>query len=173
MLVSDPQLLELDALGTQNISIYSFGKNLWVAINSPSRLIGTGLGTHEFNHDTIYFSFNKLSFLNREDGYSLAIRIFSELGFAGLTLTMIFFIYWFNPKNVINISISFLLLAYLIRGGHYVANGTIFFTIFYYYTSLRVPVPNSPPERDIPDGNSAAAASGNRLPRLETPTWRS
>lgn len=131
-LLDDPSI---DSIDQQTLSIYAFSKNFWVAAHSPCRLTGTGLGTHEYNHDSIYFSKNKFHFLNREDGYSLLNRIFSEFGYVGLLLAAWCFIRWYNSRNTINIAVSFLIISYFIRGGHYVANGTIFFIMIYYLTS--------------------------------------
>ena len=129
----------LDSIERQNLSTYAFAKNLWVALHSPSRIIGTGLGTHEFNHDSVYsvIANNEFYFLNREDGYSLLIRIFSEFGIVGLIVVLFCFVRWYNPKNLINFSVSFVLMAFFLRGGHYVLNGTIFFVMLYYFTARR------------------------------------
>ena len=133
-LISDPSV---DIIDRQTLSVYAFSKNFWVAVNSPCRIFGTGLGTHEYNHDAIYFSNNKFYFLNREDGYSLLNRVFSEFGYVGLLIVAICFVRWYNPRNPINIAVGFLLISYFIRGGHYVANGTVYFIIIYYLSSTK------------------------------------
>jgi hypothetical protein len=122
-----------------NTSSYALLTNLWVANHAPSRLFGTGLGTHQENYIKMYPPNNYYEYgLNSEDGYSLFNRIYSEFGFLGITLYLIFLIRCFNFKNTINFCVFFLLLSLLIRGGHYTVYGTVFFHLMYYYTSKRI-----------------------------------
>ena len=118
-----------------NLSSYATLTNMWVAINSPNRILGTGIGTHVQNYHRNYKSSFKYYGLNSEDGYSLANRIYSELGIFGMVLLFIFIYKNFNKKSIINISVFFLLLSLCLRGGNYVRYGTIFFFYLYYYTN--------------------------------------
>lgn len=119
-----------------NASSYALLTNLWVSINAPSRLIGTGLGTHQENYYNTYSSSDYYLYgLNSQDAYSLLIRMFSEFGIIGLFIYFTFILRHFNPKNIINICVLFLLISVLIRGGNYVIYGTIMFHFMYYYTS--------------------------------------
>jgi len=117
-----------------NISVYAITKNLWVALNSPSRLFGTGLGTHEYSFDNLVVTSTEVDAQNKQDAYSLGIRIFSELGFLGVFFIFIFLYKFNNFKNIINFSIFFLIISLILRGGHYVSNGTILFIFLYYMT---------------------------------------
>ena len=132
--LQDFSIYNIDKLRITNLSLYATTKNLWVAVNSPSRLFGTGLGTHEFSHDNLIVSTHPVDELNKQDAYSLGVRIFSELGFVGLCLLICFLFRFSNFKNLVNFSVFFLLLSLLLRGGHYVSNGTILFFYLYYFT---------------------------------------
>lgn len=120
-----------------NASTYAFVTNLLVAKSAPSRLLGTGLGTHPISYNIEYppQSTNyRLYGLNSNDAYSLSIRVFSELGYIGLFL-LFFFIYRnFNSKSLF----SFMAISYIINacitGGHYTANGCIMFFSLYYFS---------------------------------------
>jgi len=133
--VTDFSLYNIEVLSQGNVSVYAITKNLWVALNSPSRMFGTGLGTHEFSHDRLIINSYTLASLNREDAYSLGIRIFSEFGLLGFLVLIIFMFKYSNFSNIINLSVFFLLLSYILRGGNYVGNGTIYFFYLYYFTS--------------------------------------
>lgn len=125
---------ELESL---NASTYAFVTNLLVAKSAPSRLLGTGLGTHPISYNIEYppQSTNyRLYGLNSNDAYSLSIRVFSELGYIGL-----FFLFFFLYKNFNSKSLySFMAISYIINacitGGHYTANGSIMFFTFFYFS---------------------------------------
>jgi len=117
-----------------NLSTYATMTNLWVSINSPMRLIGTGLGTHVQNYKSQYESEFRYYGLNSEDAYSLAVRIYSEMGLVGFILSIIFLIINFNKRNPINIGFAFLLLSQMIRGGHYFRYGLVMYIFMYYFT---------------------------------------
>lgn len=133
--ISDPSLENIESC---NMSVYAFTKNVWVAFHSPGRLLGTGLGTHEINHDMVYHSNHPGAVLNREDAYSLLTRIFSEFGYCGVIFFFAFIILMRNKNNAINTAILYIIIGYCIRGGSYVGNGTVLFFMLYYLTSSRV-----------------------------------
>ncbi|MFV0418664.1 MAG: hypothetical protein ACK5KT_08050 [Dysgonomonas sp.] len=121
-----------------NASSYAIATNLWVAMNSPGRVLGTGLGTHQENYTQAYPPNNYYLYgLNSDDAYSLLIRIFSEFGIFGIILYFFFLKRNFNSSNIVNYSIFFLLIAMLIRGGNYIFYGTVMFHYLYYYTSKK------------------------------------
>lgn len=132
-------LSELDptALELLNLSSYASLSNLWVASNAPSRLFGTGLGTHEQNYFSLYKSDYEFYGLNAQEAYSLLTRVFSEFGFVGVVLMFLFLFKNFSGKSLINVSVLFILITLLLRGGHYVRNGGVFFFFLYYYTALK------------------------------------
>lgn len=89
-------------LETLNASSYAFLTNMRVAQSAPSRLLGTGLGTHPINYAKVYPRSStryRLYGLNASDGYSLSIRIFSELGIIGL-FCLFTFIYKTSIPNL-------------------------------------------------------------------------
>lgn len=121
-----------------NLSSYAIISNLWVANNAPCRLIGTGLGTHEINYESVYPDTGSNVYgLNKTDAYSLFTRIYSEFGYIGIIMLFVFIFKLFNGKNHINVALAFMLLSLLIRGGHYFIYGVIFFVYCYYYTGQR------------------------------------
>ena len=128
-------------LESLNASTYAFLTNLRVAEQAPSRLLGTGLGTHIINYEKIYPSRSttyRLYGLNANDAYSLSIRVFSELGIVGL-----FLLFAFMYKNFNSLSLfSFMAMSYLINacitGGHYTANGGMLFFVFFYFAGKYV-----------------------------------
>lgn len=118
-----------------NLSSYALLTNLWVAQNAPSRLWGTGIGTHSQSYDNLYQSDFEKYGQNKYDAYSLLTRVYSEFGLLGILILGIFMFKNFNSKNIINLSIFFILIFYMIRGGSYFLYGTIYFFFFYYYSS--------------------------------------
>jgi hypothetical protein len=129
----------IDNLQTLNTSTAVFYGSLYTALHSPSRIVGTGLGTNKQSHDrlfTVNFDPNSSFYnLNADDGYSLFTRILSEFGFLGLFLYIIFIGSCFNRNNYINVSLFFIICCMFLRGGSYVNYGTIFLHFFYFYTS--------------------------------------
>lgn len=122
-----------------NASSYALLTNFWVAKEAPSRLIGTGLGTHEENYIREYPPNDFFQYgLNSQDAYSLFIRLFSEFGVIGIIIYFIFIKKNFNSGNIINKCVLFLLIALLIRGGNYFLYGTIMFHFIYCYTSRKI-----------------------------------
>jgi hypothetical protein len=125
-----------DSYEDMNASTYALLVNKWVAANAPSRIFGTGLGTHEQSYKKLYNNNTyQLYGLNSEDGYSLYNRIFSEFGYVGLVSLFVFLIIFLNTKNIINLSVLFFIIAVIIRGGHYTLYGTVMFFYLYYLTS--------------------------------------
>lgn len=120
-----------------NLSTYAILSNLYVALESPFRLFGTGIGSHELNYNLVYISDFKYYGLNSTDAYSCFIRIFSEFGIIGIIILIVFFIRHYNRKSLINLSALSILFTLIIRGGHYVLYGTVFFVYLYFYSSKR------------------------------------
>lgn len=128
--------IDLWELETMNASTYAFLTNFYVAVNSPSRLLGTGLGTHPASYEIIYppnRTTYRLYGLNSNDAYSLLLRLYSEAGGFGLMFLLFFLYRNFNSKCLY----SFMALDYIINacitGGHYTANGSMLFFVFYYF----------------------------------------
>lgn len=117
-----------------NSSSFATLINFNVAKNSPSRILGTGLGTHYQNYESLYPSSQGFNIQNSKDAYSLGTRIFSEFGYFGVLLFVFFLIKNFNKHSIISISVLFLLISHFIRGGNYILYGLIFFLFLYYYT---------------------------------------
>ena len=126
--------MDPDVFETLNMSSYATMVNVWVALNAPNRIMGTGLGTHELNYYREYKSDYIFYGLNAQDGYSLLNRLYSEFGVLGLILCLWVIYRNYNLNNIINISVFFLILTLLIRGGHYVRYGFIFWAFLYYYS---------------------------------------
>lgn len=117
-----------------NASSYATLTNIWVAINADDRVFGTGLGTHESNYNQLYQSDYYLYGLNSKDGYSLFIRIFSEFGIIGCFIMLIFFLRNINTHNILNLCAFFILISFLLKGGHYVRYGLIFWFFLFFCT---------------------------------------
>lgn len=129
--------LQPESIELLNLSSYATLMNLYVAQHAPARLTGTGLGNHPYNYEKVYVSNYHAYGLNKNDGYSLFTRLYSETGYIGLALFIFFLIKNYNHSNIINHSVFFLIIAYLLRGGHYTLNGTIFFFFLYYWTNKK------------------------------------
>ncbi len=138
---------------TTNISTYALYSNYKVStvafINHP--LIGTGLGTYETNynkHINNVIPPNDLRekyALNKKEGNSLFFRLMVETGLVGL-LALVWFMMKYRIRMrdvlsgnrdwnlwIVSNSIQVLLLARLLRLGHYTLLGFILFMILYYY----------------------------------------
>ena len=123
---------DLNKLEETNASTYAWATNFYVARHAPSRLTGTGLGTHQQNYHSVYKNSNAYSYgLNAEEGYSLLNRIFSEFGYIGLVLYLFFMVRHLDRKDVISFSLFFYILSAFLRGGNYLIAGVIFFHYFY------------------------------------------
>lgn len=111
--------------------------NMYVAIHAPSRLFGTGIGTHPQSYATLVHAKYRKSDLNLSvgDGYALSNRILSEFGFIGLLLYLVFMIRSFNKGNMINVCVLSMIVCLFMRGGNYVLYGVIYAHFFYYYTA--------------------------------------
>ncbi len=121
----------------QNISSKVLATNMYIALHAPSRIIGTGIGTHAQSYAALVHAKYKETDLNLnvDDGYSLFNRIFSEFGFLGLLLYVFFIIRTFNKHNMINVCLFCMIICLFLRGGNFVLYGTIFAHFFYYFTS--------------------------------------
>lgn len=128
-----------DAAFSANVSTGVLMSNLYSAINAPSRLLGTGIGTNGQNYERsygFYRSFeNSITDLNTDDAYSILIRVFSEFGIVGLILLGLFLYKHFRKNNVINVCMFFFVFPYLFRGGAYVGWGITFAFFMFYYSS--------------------------------------
>ncbi len=129
-----------------NLSSYAALTNYWVAFNAPYRLFGTGLGTHSQNYEHLYKSSFEGYGLNKDDGYSLFARLFSEFGIIGICLYIFFLIKCYNKQNIISLSLLVFFISYLIKGGHYTLYGTAFFHFLYYiiYKNKKHSLPTIP-----------------------------
>lgn len=121
-----PQSFEL-----LNLSTYAWTSNLWVALNAPSRLFGTGLGTHGESYHKVYKSSFQYYGLNAYDAFSMGIRLFSEFGILGAILFLSLFLINFNKKNIVNQATFFYILTAILRGGNYFLYGVVFFITLY------------------------------------------
>ena len=121
-----------------DLSTFAIYSNLWVAQEAPCRIVGTGLGTHEYSYEKIYRNTGSNWYgINKTDAYSLYTRIFSEFGYVGLLLGALFLYRYHNFKDPKNVALLFYFISLLIRGGFYFMYGVIFFFYLYYYTSER------------------------------------
>lgn len=121
-----------------NASTYATMTNLWVAVNAPSRIIGTGLGTHEYNYTTIYKNRDYYLYgLNKDDGYSLFTRLFSEFGILGVLIASFTLYRFYNVHDPINRAILMYFVSMLVRGGLYTMYGMLLFSFIYYYTGRK------------------------------------
>ena len=118
-----------------NQSTYALLTNLWVASEAPSRLTGTGLGTHEVSYGMEYQSDFQFYGLNQMDAYSLFTRLYSEFGLIGVLLVIYLLFRYRNSKDPINIAMLVVFISYFVRGGHYFLYGVIFYAYLFYYTS--------------------------------------
>jgi hypothetical protein len=119
---------------SMNESTSAFLANAKVAIEAPSRLFGTGLGSHQYSYIDYWGVFG----LNCEDAYSTLVRLYSEFGVIGLIAIFMFLKKNYDTKNEVNNSILLGLIYYLLRGGQYVLIGFILFIFWYYYSSKKI-----------------------------------
>lgn len=140
-------ILNLNRIDYQKLNLSSFAlfSNIKAAINSNNYILGNGLGSikevyYKYFHLTEHFAYG----LNSEDGYSLAVRIFSEFGIIGIMV--IGYIIIKNIKNsskywklsTINLSVTIGIISYLIRGGSYFMQGIILFFLFLNVSNLEI-----------------------------------
>lgn len=129
-----------DAALDGNISTAVLMTNLYSALNAPSRLIGTGLGTNSQNYARIYGAYKASDFsfvtsLNTDDAYCLGIRLFSEAGIVGFFLFLFFLYKCFRKDVPMNVCIMFVLIPYIAKGGTYFGGGIQFYLLMAYYSS--------------------------------------
>lgn len=121
-----------------NASTYATMTNGWIALNAPYRLVGTGIGTHQQNYELMYSSSYYLYGLNKEDGYSLFVRMLSEFGYVGIFLYFCFVIKYYNGRNILSLCLLVFIISALLKGGHYTLHCTALFHFLYYKCSNRL-----------------------------------
>ena len=126
---------------TTNFSSYTLYNNYQVTNHAvdDSYGLGTGLGSYQLSFDKYSLGvgqyYTPLYNLNREDANSAFLRIFSELGFAGIVFSL-FFLYMFRVRkkgiyNMYSSAILTILLLLLFRQGNYTHGGTILYICLY------------------------------------------
>lgn len=118
-----------------NVSTYAQLTNYWVAFNAPYRLVGTGIGTHAQNYEHLYRSNYPAYGQNKDDAYSLFCRLFSEFGYVGLLLYLVFLIRCFNKDSIISLCCFNFIICNLLRGGFYTLYCVALFHLLYYRCS--------------------------------------
>jgi hypothetical protein len=124
-------------LNSVNLSTFALFSNLRAAMLSKHYIFGNGLGTiqqvyYKYLVNENYFFYG----INSEDGYSMAVRIFTEFGLIGLSIIGYILIknFFYDRKNfklsTINFSAMIGIVSYLIRWGSYYTFGAILFYIF-------------------------------------------
>lgn len=124
-------------LNKLNLSTFALFSNLRAAILSKRFIFGNGLGTiqqvyYKYLVNENYFFYG----INSEDGYSMAVRIFTEFGLMGILIISYTLIKnsFYDKKifllSTINFSIMIGIVSYLIRWGSYYTFGAILFYIF-------------------------------------------
>lgn len=129
---------DINVIENTHLSVYALLSNTWVARHAPNRILGTGLGTHEYNYTNVYKSSSHNYYgQNKEDGYSLLNRIFSEFGILGIIFYLCIVFRHLDRNDIIGFSCFFFLLGSFLRGGYYFAFGTIFFHILFFLAKER------------------------------------
>ena len=132
---------------SHNLTSFAMISNLGVAIKSQKKnnFIGSGLNTHSKSYDKFIYSIinrkDVIMELNREDGSSLFIRIFSEFGIPGL-FALLYFLFHFRLKgrggkqNYIRINEIALvtLIVVCTRNGSYVGIQLLMFAAIYFFS---------------------------------------
>ncbi len=127
-----------------NTSSFTLLNNYVVAIEAfkSSPIVGCGLGSHAVSFDK--YSFTKRFFLpfedfNRSDANSLLLRLLSETGLLGVSIFLFILIRFryssrLNMKRwVISHGVLVMMIAGLLREGHYFHSGVPFFLFLYIY----------------------------------------
>jgi len=133
-----------------NLSTYALFSNFRVSVASfrDNPFFGSGLGTYESTYDRYITEvipkseFRKRYPLNKKDANSLFLRICTEFGLFGLILLAYFLLrnrIKFKPREnvdlwIINNAVLVLILARLLRQGHYTMLGFGVFILIYYYS---------------------------------------
>lgn len=115
-----------------NASSYSQLTNMWIAFHAPFRLVGTGLGTHSQNYESLYQSNFYLYGLNSKDAYSIFSRVLSEFGIIGILIYVYFLYRFFNKKSLYSICFLTAIIGAFIRGGNYTVYCIALFHYLYY-----------------------------------------
>jgi len=135
-------------LHVNTVSSYTLSSNFLVMkqVLRENIIFGGGLGSHPISYDKYIETIdgtkpwiNANVFLGREDANSLATRLLSDFGLAGLLLLSIFFFRVFNGINDSNRNIVYSIFIYLIlvfiRSGNYgPLDLWLFITILYFVT---------------------------------------
>lgn len=122
-----------------NRSTYASLSNLWIALNAPYRVFGTGLGTHQQNYEALYQSDFIAYGLNKEGAYSLFSRILSEFGYIGISLFFLFVFKMYNKYNILSTCYLIFIICAMIKGGHYTMHCTmLFFYLFYQCSNKQI-----------------------------------
>ena len=116
-----------------NASSYSQLTNMWIAFHAPYRLIGTGLGTHSQNYESLYKSDFSLYGLNKHDAYSIFSRILSEFGYIGILLYLLFLYKCYNKNNLYSTCFLVSIIGTFVRGGNYTIYCIALFHFLYYH----------------------------------------
>src|SRR5690606_6654855 len=127
-----------------NTSSFTLLNNYLVAIESfkSSPIWGSGLGSHPASFDK--YSLTKKFYLpfedfNKADANSLLLRLLSETGLLGLGLFLFILIRFRCGNNhslnrwIISNGIFVMMIAGLLREGHYFHSGVPFFIFLYIY----------------------------------------
>ena len=127
-----------------NLSTVVLMTNLYSAINAPSRIFGTGIGTNSQNYERSYggykySEYSQATSLNNDDAYCLGIRLFSETGIVGFFIFVYFLFKCFKKDVPINVCIMFVLIPYIAKGGTYFGGGIQFYLLMAYYSSKLIP----------------------------------
>jgi len=131
-----------------HLSTYALVSNAYVAFKSfiGNPLFGSGLGSHPISYSKFIYPgtffwepTHTHTGINRLDAASLFLRLISETGLFGFIVVFYlfkFFMRSYVDKNlkIINNAIFVLLIAQLIRQGHYFYNGLFFFVWMYYFS---------------------------------------
>lgn len=129
---------DVDEIAKYNLSSFATYSNLYVGLNAPLRLTGTGLGTHEDNYYFVYPRENvgtmeRAFGLNKEDAYSLFTRLLSEMGILGIAFYLLFVFRNLSLKDPLSASLFVLIVMHLVGNGNYFINGFLFFNVMFYY----------------------------------------
>lgn len=127
-----------------NLSSYAFLSNTFITKNIvANNPLGTGLGSYQYGYDKYYPKMRppaylltlKQSKINRTDGNSLFLRMFSDFGIFAL-LMIAYFIFrsyqlFSNEQKIIGQGVFFYLIVKLIREGHYFPPEFYFFLLIF------------------------------------------
>lgn len=129
---------DFESIEGTNVSTFVLTSNFYASNNAPNRLLGTGLGTHRQNYENyVPYSRHPAYGLNKDDGYSLMNRMYSEFGIVGILLFIVFVLKGLDRKDVISFSVLFYIVGVFLRGGLYWQTGNIFFFYLFFLAKKR------------------------------------